>query len=249
MPLNWQLARQVLEVRYTRGFVFWDRCGRISKTICERLPDFDVDSASPAEVKLVGTKYTVNLAFSLDKINVSCDLRFTPSTYLAEVCDVVFPLILTETEIKTLSRVGNRIFFEHKTESDNQSRKIIDDLAVTSGIGVNLLKDTGDSRLENKSVEGFSVRFADEKVGIQLSLMATVTKLEPSIKLPEATRKKLPPPEHAVTVDVDIFTRQPLDVALWIPQDYMRSNVKMVETRILPKLKRKSYEQSSRNAV
>ena len=232
--MTWQLSRQIFEVSYKKAVLFWDKCGGVANTLCNKFIDFEVEGGTPEAVKLVGNKKAAVLTFGIDRININCDFEAASTTYFLEVCAFALPILVKAIELKNFTRVGHRIFHDLRTDSSEKAKALIHQIAAASNLGANLFQESSDDRLKGKALEELQLRFTDQKVGYMFSLQSTVKKFEISTPGAEAVNQKLPPPEFAVSFDADIYTIQPMPVDVLLVEELIKSNLKLIETRVLP---------------
>jgi hypothetical protein len=235
---TWTLGRQVFETRYSRAVLLWDKAGALADRIVLQFPDLEVESGSPSEIKFAGRKKGIALILALDRINVNCEMSHVSLAHFQELCSAVLALVAKELRIETLTRIGHRVMFDWRVDSAERAKKLINEICTEMGLGLYALIDQSDVRLGSKVVEEFTVRYGDEKTGILFALRPTTTRF--GLEMPGALswEEKLPSPAHAATVDVDIYTSQLTEIGILHPEELIKSNLKLVETRILSRLRK-----------
>jgi hypothetical protein len=153
-----------------------------------------------------------------------------------DVCSHVFPFILKALKVSTLTRIGHRLFYELQADNTEDAKRLIHEIARACRLGADFFSSIDDARLREKTAEEILLRFSDEKTGIMCSLKPTITAF--NVEGPEFLRPQLPKPKYAVTFDVDVYTIPAISTELFMPEDLIKSNIKMIETRILPNLRR-----------
>ncbi len=201
------VERIVLEVRFSRGFLYWDNCGKIWKAICEKWTDLEMVTVNPekAEFKMKGED--LDLRFSQKGIRLS---QYYPPSNLKlfkEVAKEAIPLIAKFLDIKSFSRVGNRIFYLRPTADMKESSDII-----TSSELLNISEDK--IKLFGDSLEEPGIQFVvqDEDVAYRLNMRAISRKLTLEVPKPikvDGTKFV----ENAVLIDIDYFTKKSVDLA------------------------------------
>jgi hypothetical protein len=212
--------------------MLWDSAGAVAEQILERFPDFQVESASPAEIKLIGRMKPVSLTVALHQVNLNCDIKHTAQSYFYEVSGWTFPHIFERLKVKLLTRIGHRVTYDLKTDSEEKANALIGTLA--GGIsGLTDLLDPAETRLKEKEVRELVVRFVDTNTGILFQLRPTITRYGVEMPGAEHFAAKLPAAEYAATLDVDVYTIQPAEPGMLNPEALSKANLKMVETRFL----------------
>jgi hypothetical protein len=232
--VSWHLAQNVLEVRYQGGFLNWDRAGRIANELLSQYPSLEVEDGNPSNVTIAGKKEQVAFAYGLNASRATANSSRNGSDHLEAFAPGFFSIVLRNLEVKTLTRVGHRANHHFKCSSLADAETKLVEFATRQNAGAQLLKSIDDSRLQNKTLRRLSLRFEDDKTGF--TVLVQTHEIVPEISGPNADllRDHLPPPEFLLGCDIDIFTKQPLSVGDFVVPDLIKSNLKMIRTRLLP---------------
>jgi hypothetical protein len=234
--VNWAFERTVLELRYRNAFRMWDRSGEIVVGFMNDIDGFQVISGTPEKVELANSEQGVTIAYGSEIAYVKANMASCSKNYLFKVCEHFLSSALRKLEVQVLSRVGNRLVYQLEMAKDEESKLFIHKIAQMKGLGIESMFEV-DANLENKEVREFSFRFADDKTGINLHLKPITTRVQVEAGAGSKILKLLPAPTFAVELDVDVFTTTPLPVGAFLPVDFIKSNLKMLETRLLSNLK------------
>ncbi len=202
------IERIVLEVRFSRGFLYWDNCGKIWKALCDKWADLEMVTVDPAKALFKINDEGLELKFSQADIHLSQSYPPSSLNIFKEVGRESIPLIANFLETKTFSRIGNRIFYLYPTASLEEASDIVRKTGLLS-ISEEKIKLFGDT-LEEPCIQ---FRIQDEDVGYRFNVQALSRKLELQLPKPiEVDSSKFV--KHAVLVDVDYFTRKSVDLSI-----------------------------------
>lgn len=234
--VEWDLQQQALELRFTRGFLHWDRAGLLGNEMLLRYPTFTLEKGDPGLVIFVdeATQYRFSYGNILASF-VAVAGRPTQDN-ITSTAKELLDLVIQTYELNTLSRVGNRLIFHLPFESEEAAEDHFEKISQKHGAGAFFLQESGDSRLTGKRLKDFTLRFEDEKTGIRIT--AQTSKPQRNLSGPEIhlIEPHLPPLKWVLAIDVDVYTVQPLPSSGLLIDLLMKSNLKMLRTRVLPLL-------------
>lgn len=236
VPVNWLQIRQVLEIRYQRGYAHWDCSGRVANSLLELFPGLRVTEGDPSQVALDNSEQQIQLRFGVDKSVVSTTTLLGPNDHFQRYAEPFFELIFRSFDIRSVSRVGHRIFYNGSVDSETTVSDHIEKLGLNASAGGSFFSTSDDPRLRTKKLAAFCLTFEDEKVGIRVNVSEGTSNVEVAGPYAEEIRKHLPPPAEVVDADFDVYTLKPLNVSDLLITELTKSNAKMVKTRILPLL-------------
>jgi len=140
------LTKVVFEIRYKRGYCYWDKCGDTLLKIEQEDPDWKWQRITVNDgAELVNDKRKMRIKFSWDKIWVE-QRHLDNLNQFKITCDKLLKIILNNLEIQEISRVGNRFWYIlpcdsiEKAENFISNGKMLDpQLAKLSGFGTKIL--------------------------------------------------------------------------------------------------------------
>ncbi len=228
----WDLGKEILELRFKNGFLYWDHTGDIALKLCEAIPTLALENATPGQTNLLDEENQLRVRYSYNTINLSQDLFPPPSIKLFDMAEGLARMLIKNIGVKTLTRVGHRLTFHKKFPTEEKSHAYIVEMARKRGLGADLFAGRG--WLGDKKISTFTVKYSDEKTGIRLELSSGKT--DYAVTGPAATelKKHMPTVEFLAILDVDVFTTQSL-LAEELAVDSLRSsNLKMIRTEVHP---------------
>ncbi len=224
----------MIEVRYPRGYLHWDRSGKIANDLLLRFPGIEVDEGSPAEVTLSHKDEQVTFVYGVQLARVVLIPKSAQSDKLGDYANEFINIVLRNLEVKTLTRVAQRVIYHILTESKAEAEERLEKFAKRHHAGANVLSSSGDERLSAKKLRELMLRFEDEKTGINITLKAGESVFNITGPNSDELRPHIPPPKYFLVFSADIYTKQPLAAAELIVSELIRSNDKLVSTRLLP---------------
>lgn len=233
--MDWDLFQQVVEVRH-QSFLNWDRSGKIATELVSRFPGMAIDQADPAQVALSDKEEQVTLLYGVEVSRITAVPRTPKSDRLEVYAPDFFSIVLRNLEVKILKRVGHRTIHHVKFPSVKDAENKLNSFAKKYQAGATLLEQTGDERLAAKTLRRLSLRFEDEKTGIAIFLKPDTTTYTISGPNSDVIRSHLPPTEFVLSLNIDVFTTQPLPAEDFIVSELTKSNLKLIRTRLMPLL-------------
>jgi len=202
------IERVILEARYTNGYLYWDNCGRIWKTVFEKWPSFKEMELSPQRAVL--KMHDEGLELKFDKNSVNINQEYPPSSFklFKELSDMIIPLIAQTFEINSFSRIGNRIFYLYPTDNIDEATAIVKSTGLFN-IPTEKIEPFGEKMIEPKA----RFRIQNDDIGYTFNLSAISRRIDVSLPKPiKADTSKFI--SNAVLIDVDYFTRKPVDLSV-----------------------------------
>ena len=151
----------------------WDRAGKITVSLRKELPDFEVGEANPAKVELNNTKSSATIAFTPNSLVASSVFNPKVKGGFADESTQVANIVLDQLEVRVLNRIGNRIKFTQRRDSEEAAVLSIKNFAQKKGITVEAFSEQDDSILKKSPTE-FLARFKHEGSGITVHLKSSV---------------------------------------------------------------------------
>jgi hypothetical protein len=227
---SWKIVTIILEVRFEGAYRLWDRAGEATCFILSEYPEFEVKSGTPAEIVLVSPKNAVTFTLGLRSLNLQARMLTCTDAFLFRTVDLLFPKLLQILEVPTLKRLGNLFSFHSDTSTDESSRATIANTAPA--VELQEAFASSDSKTVGRCIS-FNGRF--ELSGSSILVDVHPVKLEfsmdPMAPKPVVARNET---RYAVEATFDAYNDAILKPASLSPSDLIRSNRKMLETRILP---------------
>lgn len=139
------VERFILEVQYSHGYLYWDNCGRVWKTVLEKWPEFEAIEVSPEKAVIKMHDEGLELRFDKNNINISQDYPPSSLKLFKELSSMVIPLIAKTFEIQSFTRIGNRIFYLYPTNNPDEATDIVKSTGLLS-VSEEKMKPFGDER-------------------------------------------------------------------------------------------------------
>jgi len=232
----WALTKHATEVRFEHEYLYWDRTGAVARTLVRTHPGAEVSRADTDVSNLRWSQLGLIVSYSHRSAGLVHDLE--DSSDVRKVQDIactLFEEVFRQLEVRTLTRIGNRITFEKRFSDAAQSIAYVDQAAKLFGLSTTLFEKSGDPRFLNQKLTNFVVRLEGTDTGMRIEATSGQTQY----KAPKWVKEKMRDgfvsyTDHFAKCDVDVYTRTPLTPDQFLPAESMNSAVKLVETRILP---------------
>jgi hypothetical protein len=202
------IERIILELRFSHGFLYWDNCGKIWKNICEKWVDLKMIEVTPDKAIFNIQDQGLQLKFSQKDIHLSQDYPPSSLKLFKEVAKEAIPLIANFLEIRSFSRIGNRIFYLYTTANLKEAEDIIKSIKLLS-LSDDKIKSFGDNLSEPRI--GFKIQNEDVGYTFNISSISRTLNVELPKPLKVDSSKFI---TDAVVIDVDYFTRKSVDLSL-----------------------------------
>jgi len=232
----WALHRQVFEVRFDPRHIYWDRTGAIADELRRHFSGVEVSRSGPDQTLIKNPNKGLSFAYSSKNAALTYELDEDPDIKYGELAELFFMTVLGTLEITNLTRIGNRVAHIKKVPDEKTGDTLVDKFAGVVGISGRIFSETDDPRLKNKRAGTFAVRFEDDGFGIRLELSSGYTMYSAPIwgKGARISEGRTTETVHMLTLDADIYTKAAVAIDQFAPQEIFRSNLKLMETRILP---------------
>lgn len=214
----------------------WDRAGKIAISICKELPDFEVSEGTPAKVELSNTRSSATIAFTPNSCVTTSKYNPKIRDGFAEESTKVATIILDQLEVRVLKRIGNRIKFAQRRESLEAIQQDLGKLAQRKGLTYDAFTEKEESQ-SKKTPSEFLVRFEHEQSGVTVHLKSSVIRQQTAAGFSELFPETPKSPIHLIEADFDVYQHGPIDVDSCSVSDIIIGNVKLLESKYLPKLK------------
>lgn len=237
MALSWTIHSEVIELRYENGFRFWDRAGELTQEVTKSVPSLKVKAAEPGQVNLESKNVGLSAVLGMNTSNVNLvKLDGVSKTAFYKTFNpaakITVDRIISVLDLVELSRLGNRYqFFAPVKDMDDAFAKM-EEISKKRNLGNNFFSGITDSRIDKQKYKECTIRFESETIGFYLQLKPFLHKIEidniPSI-LPH-----LPQPQQMLVFDLDIYTLSPMPTNKLLVEEWLDSNLRLIEARILP---------------
>lgn len=214
------LEKVVFEVRYVRGYLYLDNCGKILNSILDKYPTFKNISPDPlGGTSLIMSEHNISIRFLNDRTIVEVDYPDGLKIY-REVTNDIISFISKELEITTFTRVGNRFFYVVPIKEIEEANEIF------RGAELFTIPDEKLS-IFGKTFKEPEVKFVsnDEDGGIgYIVRLATISRV---FEVPRNKPLKIEFSKHSQTgilIDIDYFTLKPVDLSILNCDDLIKSN-------------------------
>jgi len=232
--MKWHLDNMAVEVRYSDEFLYWDKTGLIAKELVGILPSFALVRASPSETNLASAKMGFTCRYSYKVLNLIQDCSFIDNPVLYKLAAPICALIFDTIQVTNIARLGNRLTyhccFETVEEAAEQFRRITEG----KDLGCNFLSTSEDPRLQSMSLNEISLNFKGDKLGVRLNIKTGKQVFNINGVVPEELRRHIPEDKAILILDIDVFTISGMSVEGLAVDEFLKSNTKLVETRIFP---------------
>jgi len=192
-----KLNRAILEIKYPKGYLYWDVCGKcISEINSQSGGKIDFQELREGEciLKFVG-KPNAQASFGINRITLSA-MKLNNINLFKENAPLILDLIKTYLEIQNISRAGFRLFHVLKKESYEDAEQFVNALDLYS-VSADRFRGFGD----NVSVSQPNVIVSDQEDKTRISIGAARRQDadDPAAEFDEFA------PRYAVLTDIDFY--------------------------------------------
>ena len=232
--MEWELQQQTFEIRYKRGYLHWDRAGLTANEVVTRFPTYTVENSSPAEVSFLERDDQYTFSYGTDSASVTAVAGKPSMDEIASTARELLAIAIRNFELTAITRTGHRIIHHLVMDSEENAKNHFQRIVKQHDAGFSFLSAANDPRLAGKNLKDFTLRFEDEKTGVRISAQVFKTTLNlagPQIHL---VASHMAPSRWVLATDIDLYTAQPISPSDLFIDVLMKSNMKMLKTRILP---------------
>lgn len=218
-----KLNRAVLEIRYPKGYLYWDVCGKCINeinTISNEKIEFVKLNMDECVLKFVEDT-TAQATFGFKHMTISA-ASVKNLDLFKNYTQLIFDIIKKNLNIKEMSRVGFRLYYVLKTESHEEGEKFINELDLYS-ISADRFIGFGNEL----SIKQSNIEVSDEEgsVSIRISAAKRIDSDAPSPEFDEYS------PRYAVLIDLDFF-KQNIKVEEFDFESFIHSSEKKVKNYV-----------------
>lgn len=193
---NLKLNKAVLEIRYSKGYLYWDVCGRslleINKLSGEKI-DFVRLSTEECILRLLEYP-TAQATFGVKHMTVSAtELRNLK--LFKDNAPVILDVVKGNLKVEEISRAGFRLYYVVGTETYEEARRFVGELGLAS-VNAGRFKGFGTELRTEANVE---VSSSEGGVRIQVSAVKRADCDDQAAQFNEYS------PRYAVMVDFDFY--------------------------------------------
>jgi hypothetical protein len=194
-----KIQKAVLEIRYDPAYLLWDRAGIITEELRKLFPTLSRKQISPNQQVLKLTDDMV-ISVEIDKAHL---VNYFPQKDLEKfrsACGKAFPVVIDKLERSNLIRIGFRIFFEKRFETNDETAVfVIDHLPAykRSGKYFNI-----DGAIRDPDL---SLRWEGETTGCLVRFQAMQAKLEVEVPAEFGNIDSINEEKKYVQLDVDYY--------------------------------------------
>ena len=119
-----RLQRAILEVRYDRGSLYWDKSGSTILNIQQKFPEWTWEDTTGERVVLRNTSHQMEMNFGYAKMTFIQHYvdNLDP---LKSVSDDLIPIVVSNLQIAKFVRIGNRYLYILPLKSTDEGKKIL----------------------------------------------------------------------------------------------------------------------------
>ncbi|MDI6787949.1 MAG: hypothetical protein QME51_06220 [Planctomycetota bacterium] len=221
-----KLKRVVLEVKYSGGHLYWDKCGDTVRKIELNFPEWKFTEIAVEGARLLNQERNQQLIYYWNRIvliqeNVENLNQFKKSSE-------VINQIAQNIEVPEYSRIGNRYWFVKPVSSVEEGEKILNSSSFLT-FDINKIEGLGEKILNRGVV--LITQLDDKKIRLAVNTISVTT--GPNIAL----EPKEYNPKHAVLLDFDIFADKLVMVNKFDSGDFIQKAYKILENNALKALK------------
>ena len=224
-----RLNRAVLEVRYPKGYLYWDVCGKCIHEINAKSNqgiDFSELTQNECVLRFV-EKSEVQASFGLKHMTVS-GMKLRNINVLKESAPLIFDTVKTHLQIRQISRAGFRLFYVLRKDSYEQAEEFVNRLQLCS-VSAERFKGFGNKL----SAAQATVLAIDELATARISVAPAKRSDadDPTAEFDEFA------PRYAALVDID-FYRENVSVEEFDLERFMHQSYKKTEDHVTQLLNR-----------
>ena len=212
------LEQIIFEVRFPDGFLYWDRCGSVWRSISHKWPHLKMMEINPQHARLRLSDDDIEMSFSHNRIGIHQDYPKSLNTFKVFTNDSC-EILLDAIEVNLFSRVGNRYKYIYGIEDH---KKIIEFFEKSQ-----LVTIPEKAKKIGESIREPSIRFIIERNDISITISVAYFKrnLELSIPKPlEINTKEFI--SQGISIDLDFFSTKIVSRGTFNAEDFIKTHEK-----------------------
>jgi hypothetical protein len=224
------LEKAIIEMRYSYNPIFWDSSGKVVLPILAKSPNFKLQDVKANNVQYGWWQEGLAFNFNHEKADVVQDFPANLD-HFKTLCTDLNQALRNEMGVTAYSRIGNRFLYLLATKNSEAATELMEkigmlrlDLAKLQPFGEGKIRSQNLSFTHEGDDKGFIFRMAN------ISRQAEIQAPRPfAIDTSKFSTDGL-------LLDVDFFTKKPVDSITFAPKDFIRINQRTLEIGILPLL-------------
>jgi len=218
-----KLNRAILEIRYPKGYLYWDVCGKCVLDINDKSQekiDFLELKADECILRFVENS-TARASFGVKHMTLSAT-KPRNLNLVKENAPLIFESVKTHLKIEQISRVGFRLFYVLKKDPYEEAEKFVNGLELYT-LNIDRFKGFG----EELSVAHATVLASNklDYASISVGPAKRTDADEPSAEFDDFA------PRHAVLIDID-FYRENIRVTQFDLERFIHDSEKKIKDNI-----------------
>ncbi|NQT06929.1 MAG: hypothetical protein HQ575_05245 [Candidatus Omnitrophica bacterium] len=219
------LSKAVLEIHYNSGYLYWDKSGETILNIQKENPDWKWHSLGDKGMQMINEKRKIIAIYHWNRvwirqINVENLNQFKINS------DKITKILFNNFKIQELERIGNRYWFLLPCASVEIAEKIIDKGGILQ-IEPEKVSAFG-KKIVNKD---FTLVLEQDDITYRIAIGSASRPKVVEIGKDKAFRKFNP--EHAILVDIDVFTTKVYKISDFVSSDFIQRSYKKIESNLL----------------
>lgn len=224
-----------MEMRYEHGYLYIDRTGEIATELSSKILGAQMREANVERTVLTHLDTGVELTYGTKLASIISDMELCSLTKLYDSMESFFEIVIRKVNVKKLTRTGNRLTYHKSFGDEEASLNYIEKLhSSVHGKGSGLISDDVDFFKNTKTVQ-FSTRLESAKLGGTITIKAAKTGVELNGPVRLQKLVNVPNRSSVVVVDIDLYTLLPMYSSEFHPNQFMKSNVRMIADKIFTK--------------
>ncbi len=218
-----RLNRVILELRYDKGYLYWDRCGATIVEICKKFPEWKWKGVTVELASLKNIQRRMELVFNFWNIRFIQN-KVENLNQFKEATDRITPFIVEKLEIEKFKRIGNRYQYVFPLKNPEQGKKIIQESSI-----IEIPKEKLALFTEKPTKAAFVVYLENENLRYRIELVG-IERLEvpENIKIDEQFE-----PKYGLRIDIDIATLKEVKASNFDCGAFVQSNKKFLENNLI----------------
>ena len=219
------INKAVFEIRYAKGYQFWDKGGAVLSKIEQEIPDLLGVRRNQDDYFLRNSKLKIEVSYGWNRLWME-QVGVDNLNQFKKHSDLLWSLISKNLQIPKISRIGNRYWFVLPCKSSKDAEEIITKAKIFG------------PKMEKSSI------FGTEILNRDFTLVIKDGDIENRIACGSASRKPNPEldkdkeftqynPLESVLVDIDIYTVKNVSVDKFIPSEFIQNSFKRIESNLI----------------
>jgi len=196
------LRRIVCEARYSEAFPMWDRSGEVTSELRASFTNFKLKDANPASITLESSEGTMGV--ELTRSHISTELPKKDLVKFADSCDRLFGIVISQFEVKVLTRIGLRFVYIKKFDTFEDASAAIERVSIVPKFAGAMF---GATEVPREAI----FRWQSKDVGTAFKLAAETINFDAKLPPELGTEEEIHKVHHQLVLDVDTYTVKPVE--------------------------------------